>query len=44
VNLLLILCIIPLLLFLVVVDFKDSNDDVDRDDDTLSPLIDDGDN
>jgi len=26
------------------VDFKDSNDDVDRDDDTLSPLIDDGDN
>ena len=45
-NLLLILCITPLLLFLVVVDFKDSNDDDDDgdDDDTLSPLRDNGDN
>ena len=43
-NLLLILCITLLLLFVVGEDFKDATDAAADGDDTLFPLIDDGDN
>ena len=43
-NLLLSLCITLLLLFVVGEDFKDDGDAADDGDDTLLPLIDDGDN